>query len=75
MAAIKDLQSTKTTVALVIDCTADDLSKSGPQRRREEQKKRSKWVRAIYAAKKQGISPSKCAAYLRRHGLNGVLDR
>jgi aminoglycoside/choline kinase family phosphotransferase len=73
-ASMKGLQPAKTVVAVVIDCTADDLSKLGPKRRREEQKKRSKWVRAIYAARKQGVSPSKIAAYLRRHSMNVVLD-
>ena len=75
-AAMKGLQPMKkTTVAVVIDCTADDLSKSGPRRRSKAQKQRSKWARAILAAKSQGVSPSKTAAYLRRHGMSVVLKR
>jgi|SRR5215212_7549923 len=74
VATSSGVASNQKRLNLLIECTAGSLGKMGPARKLTEQKRRSKWARAVYRVKAQGVTPKKIVAtILKRGGFNAVL--
>jgi hypothetical protein len=73
-AAVVGVATKPKVIATLIDCIAPPLTGMSRQRRGPESKRRNKWVRAIYVAKREGVEKRHIVRYIRKMGgFNAVL--